>query len=284
MKRKCTAIAAALLLSLTACGTDPAAETAESAQTAGSTETTALTTEITTTEQTTTTESQTEPAAETTETQVRESKAEPGPMMQALTERMKTWDAGDLHIRMGIEQAGMRELVEVYAYQGKVCSSMQLLTFTMEVRSDGTDTYMLDRSDKTCCRTKNKENSGVMSMDDTYEQLAFGEYVGSGEADFHGEAHAYEDYQPEQSDSGLRTVRCFYDASGDLIGCVGMKDDREIEMDYQVHFLETTDDSRYQLPEGYTEIDEDEMNEKMMNNMLTALQAAMGSEDTETNE
>ncbi len=278
--KKCIAFAAALiLLTASGCGSNPAEFTpAETAQvtSAAETETTAAAeTTFRTTE--TTTEST---AAETTETTsaAPDTSAEDTLTFQLL-QKIETWDKGHVLVNFGVEQDGISTTVSLTQMGKKNHFKMKLVSFEMEMCSDGEKVWMLDNRRKTYSEEKVGAEVGAdeMAPENALEEASMGRFLGSGKDTYNGKECTYEDFKLKDETKD-QTMRFFYDADGNVLGAkITDADTGEYFMNYSVEFTENTDESPFRLPEGYTEITTDEMSQQIMNDMFEMLAELMGA-------
>ena len=284
MKKRIAFAAALILLTASGCGSTPAEQSpAETAQvTAAEPETTAAPeTTIRTTE--TTAETTTAESTETT------AAAEPDPaaentMTAQILRKIETWDKGHVNIDFGIEQDGAGTEVHLTQYGKKNRFTMKLISFEIEMCSDGETVWTLDKQRKTYSAQKVGTEGGAdeMAPENALAEASMGKYLGTGTDTYEGKECIYEDFQLK-NDGEDQAVRFFYDNDGNVLGAkVNDAEAGEYFMDYRVEFTENTDESLFRLPDGYTEISSDEMSQQIMSDMFGMLADLMG--EAETNE
>ena len=207
-----------------------------------------------------------------------------GPLLSALIERMKDWK-GQIHMNMSAENEGMKIVMDMIMAGKKYYFTMNMAdVFKMTGISDGTTNYMLDDEAKTYAKGVDKDELGMMETPDSMvDDMMDGKLVSSGKGKFMGKDYNYEEYKSTKEGVDAPPDNSFYyfDSNGDLIG-VSTKDQqgKKQEVAFTIKLEEKIEESRFQMPSGYTEKDSKAFMEEFATKMLTAIFSMIPDEST----
>lgn len=273
-----------MLASFTGCSSDSANTDAAETTASSVSETAAV--EETTAE---TTEAPEETTVETTTEAVEETAAEELPAMTAeelqaivdsksdglwavdVSNKINQWE-NNVDMRMSYEQDGVSMLISMHSLENK----FSLLTdipgmFTMEILCDGTATYLLDSASSTYC----KDTSGTYTNESEIDSYLISDkdaesFSGCGVEEVNGTPYIYEEYTVDDT-----TLRYYFDGYGNVRYVGSNAEGQQIYMDFIVEFYDERDESRFVLPEGYSEISEEEYAEKLLAAMFSSLESSL---------
>ncbi len=207
-----------------------------------------------------------------------------GPLLSALIERMKDWK-GQIHMNMSAENEGMKIVMDMIMAGKKYYFTMNMAdVFKMTGIGDGTTNYMLDDEAKTYAKGVDKDELGMMETPDSMvDDMKDGKLVSSGKGKFKGKEYDYEEYKSTKEGVDAPPDNSFYyfDSNGDLIG-ISTKDQQgeKQEIAFTIKLEEKIEESRFQMPSGYTEKDSKAFMEEFATKMLTAIFSMIPDEST----
>gem|GEM_PF-1072399 len=197
-----------------------------------------------------------------------------GNLLPTLLKKMNsTSDAVAVHSEY--EEDGVTYRLDMIRFGSKLYYDVEVTDiYEMEICFDGTKGYMIDDVTQTFSDYSETDDLDFGEM--IVDSDSIGECLASGTETFNGSTCRYEDYIENDTDGGEEeepeepeTYRYYFDDNGNLTGCKILEEG--IEMIYTIKFTESTDESVFSPPAGYTEIDEEEMMEQIYMRMLSAM-------------
>lgn len=184
----------------------------------------------------------------------------------ALMNSASTWDKGNVVIKCTASEEGeVVTTIEMSKYGQKVYMDTQvpgIMSMTMII--DGEKGYMIDRPSKTYSidteNTYNAENEAESVLDTSEDYSSFAE---DGIETIDGTEYIFEKFVADDSE-----ITYYYLPDGKLSK---VKSEGEI-MDMTIELLDEPDESVFEIPEDYTEINMEEMYIKMMAGLMEAME------------
>lgn len=251
-----------MLTALSSCSSD--AENKENI------ETTAAVTEAVTTSAETTTATEAESMTEETETpeentaiSVDETKNDSLWAID-MSNKIAQWE-NNVNIQMSYEQDGISMEIGMHTLGNKFKMYTDLAgLFNTTIIFDGTNTYLIDPATSTYCVDSSGAYNGE-SETDAYliSEEAAESLTETGTEEINGETYIYEEYSIDGS-----LIRYYFTENAEIRYVGSEVDGNMVYMDFTVEFADISDETPFTVPDGYTEITEEEYAENLFAGMF----------------
>ncbi|MBQ8435827.1 MAG: hypothetical protein IJX24_07460 [Oscillospiraceae bacterium] len=240
------------------------AESAAETDNTTETETEAVDTEITEAE-TEESAAETESSDDNTDIQaVLDNKAD-GLWAVDMSHKIAQWE-NNVNIKMNYEQDGMTMNIGMHTLGNKFNMITEIPgMFSMHIIYDGTNTYLIDEATSSYCVDTTGSYTGE-SETDAYlisDEAAEG-FVEAGIEEINGVSYIYEEYTVDGS-----TLRYYFDENANVKYVGSEVDGTTLYINFTVDFADEPDETAFALPEGYTEITEEEYAQLLFGALFT---------------
>ena len=189
-----------------------------------------------------------------------------------MAERLNKMENEPVRLYLAEEMEGMSVKMDIQRLGKKSYIDTDMFGFHSIILTDGTSTYTLDPEDKTYAKADAKDSEKDFDqVTDMLDDAKAGKIVANGKETFKGKSCTYEEFEVADADTGLNTVRYYFDEQGNLIGLgmpTGSEALKDVALDFSIKFDEKIDESIFNLPKDYKEIDQSEMGVKLMQKMF----------------